>query len=177
MRWDDATFQGEHGEWKWFVCRNVIENLPLLVIQEHPICRLWIATFDSGTITPSVKELAIGWSSIDGAMVSPPLRPGLDIPSDQFDEWYIFYADRLVLGELERFVNYGGFNLADPRRMAKSFDPTWEPSGLDWLCALQDRFWLQLDRLAPVSYVASGDNDVVVTRNLRFAECIRKAIR
>jgi hypothetical protein len=176
MRWDDDIFQDQHDEWKWFVCRNVIENLPSLVIQEHPSCRLWITTFDSGTITPSAEELAIGWSSIDGAMVSPRLRAGLDIPSDHYDEWYIFDADRLALGQFERFVNYGGFNLADPRSMAKSFDPTWEPSGLDWLCAIQDRFWIQLDRLGPVSYIASGDNDVVVTRHHGFADCIRRTI-
>ena len=176
MRSDDLHFEGERGEWKWFVCREFIDILPSLVIREHPKCRLWITTFDSSTITPSAEETAIGWSSIEGAMVSPPLRPGLEIPHDQFDEWYVFGDDPPQLGELERFVIYGGSNLADPGSMAKSFDPTWDPSGLDWLYAIQDRFWLQLERIAPVSYIASGDNDVVVTRNRGFAECICRAI-
>ena len=109
-------------------------------------------------------------------MISPPLSVGLEIPSDQHNDWYIFGEDQPSLGEFERFVIYGGFNFADPREMASSYDPTWDRSALDWLYPIQERFWTQLDRLAPVSYISNGDNDVVVTRLAEFAESIRGAI-
>jgi len=176
MRWDDDKFEGQRGEWRWFVTRNPIENIDALAIHEHLNQRLWIATFDSGMITPTPEELLAGWKSNEQAMVSPPLYSGLAIPSDQYDEWYIFGNCRPGLDAIERFVNYGGFNLADPRAVTPSFDPTWEPSGLVWLSPIQDRFWAQLTRLAPISYIASGDRDVVVTRNPRFAERVRRAI-
>lgn len=47
-------------------------------------------------------------------MVSPPLHEGLDVPCDQFDEWYIFEDAGSRIREFDRFVNYGSFNLADP---------------------------------------------------------------
>jgi hypothetical protein len=97
-------------------------------------------------------------------------------PADQYDEWYVFGDDEPRPGTIERFVNYGGFNLADALEMADTFDPTWDRSALDWLIPVQERFWTQLERLAPAAYVASGDNDVIVTRDSGFAESIRRSI-
>lgn len=176
MRWDSPTFIGVHGDWYWFVSRQPIEDLLCLVVQEHLGQRLWITAFDSGPITPNPEEMASGWKIVDGVIVSPRLVDGIDIPHDQYDEWYIFPDDRPRLHDLERFVNYGGFNLADPRAMTASFDPTWERSGLDWLYPLQDRFWKQLDHLSPLSYIASGESDVIVTRLPSFAELMRRII-
>jgi hypothetical protein len=45
----------------------------------------------------------------------------------------------------------------------------------DWFPAVQERFWSQLQRLKPESYVASGDRDVVVSRNQRFIDGVRQA--
>jgi hypothetical protein len=176
MRWDDRTYCGERDEWKWFVSRPQIQGLLELVLSEHFGARLWICTFDSGTISPDEDERLAGWSVVDGMMVSPPLHEGLDVPCDQYDEWYIFEDASSRIREFDRFVNYGGFNLADPKRMAESFDPSWERGGLDYLNPLQEGFWAQIDVLRPISYVGSGDNDVVVTRKPSFAAKLRECV-
>lgn len=177
MQWDSQRFEGIHGDWWWFVARSHTNDLLPLVLREHLGQRLWITTFDNGSIKPDADELTSGWRSVGGAMVSPPLMDGLDVPRDELDEWYIFEDDRSPILHLERFVNYGGFNLADPRSMAASFDSTWDRSGLDWLYPIQERFWAQLNELSPLSYIAIGDNDVVVTRNESFAKTVRHAMR
>jgi hypothetical protein len=174
LGWDDPYFSGERGEWAWFVSRAPVEELMDLIRGEHSGDRLWICTFDSGSITPDETELAAGWSVVEGAMVSPPLGGGLEIPCDQSDEWYVFPDASARLGNFERFVSYGGFTLADPAAMAASFDPSWERNGLDWLYPIQERFWSQIDRLRPVSYISTGDNEVIVTRNPGFAASLRK---
>src|SRR6185295_6817783 len=107
MEWDNSTFEGKHAIWWWFVSRSQIDTLCELVVREHRGYRLWITSFDSGPITPSAEELSDGWKTVDGAMVSPPLEVGLDIPNDQYDEWYIFEDDRPRLQDFERFINYG----------------------------------------------------------------------
>lgn len=176
MRWDSPSFEGIHDGWQWFVSNSRLNDLLRLVVRGHLGHRLWITAFDGGPICPSAQEIVRGWKVVDSAMVSPPLEEGIDVPYDEFDEWYIFDDDRSRLSDVERFVNYSGFNLADPRAMAESFDPTWERSGLDWLYPIQERFWQQIDRLAPMSYISSGDRDVVVTKCHSFAESIRQAM-
>lgn len=190
MHWQDTIFEGEHGDWQWFVSRRPIDHLDRLVIQQHLGRRLWITAFDGGPIKPTPKEAKAGWRLIEDAlvspplspnigeaMVSPPLFPGVNIPCDQFDEWYIFEDGHAGDAKFEVFVNYLGFNLADPREMTASYDPTWERSGLDWLYPLQEQFWRQIERLSPISYICSGTNDIVVTRNEEFANTIRQVVR
>ena len=139
MRWDDPVFTGERGEWSWFVFRSPIEDLLDLTLSSHLGSRLWICTFDSSPITPGDTELAAGWSVVDGMMVSPPVSERLEVPSDQFDEWYVF------------------------------------PDGLDWLYPIQERFWSQIETLRPISYIASGDNEVLVTRSSEFRAVLTQA--
>ncbi|MBL8819998.1 MAG: hypothetical protein JNL58_28500 [Planctomyces sp.] len=102
-------------------------------------------------------------------MVSPPLTTGLDIPCDSHDEWYVFREVPSSFGVEERYVNYFGFTLANPREMAESQDPTWDPRNYDWLIPVQLRFWANIGRFNPSSYVCSGDADVIVTQNSTFA--------
>jgi hypothetical protein len=177
MRWDDRVFDGLHGSFAWFVSREMIDDLVNNVLRHHLGLRLWIVTFDSGVITPNNGELDAGWTVIGDAMVSPPLTLDLEIPCDQFGEWYIVNHAKLPERTFERFVNYGGFNLADPRKMAESFDPTWERSGLDWLNPIQERFWNQIESIMPVAYICSGDNDIVVTQHREFFDDIRHSHR
>jgi len=80
MEWDDTTFEGKHAIWWWFVSRSQIDTLCELVVREHRGYRLWITSFDSGSITPSAEELSDGWKTVDGAMVSPPLEWGSTSP-------------------------------------------------------------------------------------------------
>ena len=178
MHWNDRIFSGTHEKWHWIVScsSNRIARLVDIVISEHIGCRLCITAFDSGPIFPSDEETAGGWGLVGDAMVSPPISARLEIPHDGYDEWYIFKDQALLDNSFERFVNYGGFNLADPRELANSFDPTWDRSGLDWLYPIQERFWKQMDSISPVSYVASGDNDVIVTQRQSFFDAIRRSV-
>jgi hypothetical protein len=177
MRSDDTLTLGLHGIWYWIVSREPIADLMELTIQHHLDRRLWITTFDSGTIRPNADDLVAGWKLVGGVMVSPPLAPRLPIPCDQYDEWLLFNDDSARQLSWEPFVNFGGFTLADPRQMAQSFDPTWERDALDWLGPVQERFWSQLDRLLPISYVGCGDNDIVVSRCQPFVESVRQAAK
>lgn len=176
MRWDDRTFSGRHGDYDWFVSREWIEDLAALILREHVGLRLWITTFDGGSITPNEEELDVGWEVVGNIMVSPPMTPDLEIPQNHDNEWYIFEDLNPRTFCDERFVSYGGFNLADPQEMAASFDPSWERDGLDYLYPIQERFWTQIGKLLPFTYIGIGDNDVVVTRHRQFADLIRARV-
>ena len=70
-------------------------------------------------------------------------------------------------------MNYGGFTLVPIEEIYKTFDPTWERGGLNYLVPIQDRFWSQMERVDPVSYIAMGDHDVVVSKRREFIEQLR----
>ncbi|WP_164102798.1 hypothetical protein [Candidatus Laterigemmans baculatus] len=169
MRWDDSIFSGTHGKWTWIVVRQMIRDLPALTREHHAGQRLCITAFDSGPITPSADELSLGWTLVGDVMVSPPLTPQLQIPFDTHDEWYVFRSLPDSLTVTDRYVNYCGFNLADPHTMAGSQDASWDRTNYDWLIPIQRRFWADIERLDPSSYVCSGDADTVVTRDQEFA--------
>jgi hypothetical protein len=172
MRWDDLIFTGLRDDWHWVVVREMIRELPILATQFHVGNRLCISAFDSGPISPSQEETSLGWSLIGELMVSPPLAANTEIPCDGHDEWYIFSRMPNAIDIKHRCVNYFGFTLADPKQLAASQDPTWDRTKCDWLVPLQENFWRDIDRLNPVSYVSSGDYDIVVTKNHQFAESI-----
>ena len=69
------------------------------------------------------------------------------IPYDQYDEWYIFITPT-TFENYEVFVNYGGFSLHD-----SEFEE------------MQERFWQQLEYIAPESFLAEGDNLIYVTKD------------
>ena len=165
MRWDDRVFNGMNEGYHWLVSRRQIDSLGQLVVEAHCGLRLCITSFDSGAIRPNPEEAALGWTMHGDVMVSPALRDGLEIPSDQYDEWYVLESPVVLPPDLERFVSYGGFNLVDPQVLIESFDPTWDRHGLDYLAPIQERFWAQLTRISPATYVAMGDQDVLVSRN------------
>ncbi len=133
---------------------------------------LAITSFDSGPLKPSKEEIELGWRDRDKIMYSPCLSKSIDIPHDQYDEWYV--ASTLVLESdaLEVFVNYGGFSLVPPEESYKEFDPSWEKNSLDFLKPIQSRFWYQIEKICPETFVAIGDNDVVVSKNKQFIEAI-----
>ena len=172
MKWNDPWFSGTHDEWFWIDCRFQIDELPQLVSDHHGGNRLAIATFDSGSITPTPEERALGWSVVDEAMVSPPLTPRVKIPREDYDEWYIFPELPERVSILDRFVNHGGFTLADPTKLAASHNPPWHPSDCDWLVPLQMVFWENLTSINPITYVSSGDWNIVVTKLQPFAQSV-----
>lgn len=172
---DDLILTGTHGKWQWIVVREMIRDLPLLTTQHHVGHRLCITAFDSGPISPTSDEAAIGWILMGDVMISPPLTESTDVPCGEYDEWYVFPTVPPRCDFRNRFVNYVGFTLADPKRLVPTMDQERDRTHLDWLVQLQTEFWHELERLGPLSYVASGDYDIIVTTNLRFAECVLAA--
>ena len=172
MRWDDLFWTGSHDRWSWFVSRHQIPNVDKLVVRYHHRCRLAIASFDSGPILPDSEERSLGWSVVDNHMISPPLVDDLQLPCDQNDEWYVFNELPQSVVVSERYVRYFCFNLADPKLLAASQDPTWDRTNYDWLAPLQIQFWNDILRLSPITYIASGDVEVVVTSDPKFSTMI-----
>jgi len=153
---------GEHNEYYWLVSATEIRTLADLVVEFHRGLRLCITSFDSGPLRLSEEELAAGWVARNEVAVSPPLDGNVDIPHDQYDEWYLV-SDESALDGASVFVNYCGFS-----PVAATADP-------DLLATIREQFWSQLGRVLPESYVAMGDNDVVVSRNRRFMQAVQAA--
>jgi hypothetical protein len=74
-----------------------------------------------------------------------------------YHEWYVF-EQSVAPGEMEAFVNWVGFLLYDP-------ESKW--------CV--DRFWEQMARLVPESYIAEGAVLTFVTRNTALFASVLKA--
>jgi hypothetical protein len=166
---------GKHGQYWWLVSEHQVRSLVDLVVQFHSRLRLCVTSFDSAPLRPTDEEVAEGWSTQGDVAISPPIINGMWIPHEQYDEWYLFDSPNLEHEKIEVFVGFGRFTLAAPAEVYDTFDPTWERSGLDWIVPIQERFWLQLERLKPESYVAIGWHDILASRNEEFIRCVREA--
>lgn len=164
---------GQQGEYRWLVSGPEIGDLADIVVRFHLGLRLCITAFDSGPLRLTKEELEQGWSTNRSVAISPPIVESVVIPHDQYDEWYVLENAPYFESDIEVFVNYVPFTLVPPTETHKTFDPTWEKCGLESLALAQERFWNQLQRLHPRTFVASGDNDVVVSRDYRFIEAVR----
>ena len=165
---------GEHGDY-WWVVGRFNGSLPDLVVAHHLGLRLGISSFDSGPFHPTIDEIREGWTKQGNIALSPPLRAGIEVPHDGYDEWYIFDEQSSPAWSPEVFVNTGGFTVVPVEDIERRRDRTWEAHALDWLIPVQERFWNQMARVRPISYVAMGESDVVVTRNRELASRLRTA--
>lgn len=164
--------RGRHDDYWWFVgdAGPLLDwRLHAALVSFHVGYRLAIAAFDSGPFHPGTAEIEEGWSVRGQLALSPDLREGMDLPHAEFDEWYVFDAHSSPVWEPELFVNFGSFTLIPFSELEASRDPTWERHALDWLPQMQERFWAQIARIRPLTYVAIGDVDLIVTRNRSFA--------
>jgi hypothetical protein len=156
---------GIHGEYQWltmFRCdiSNLLALCPYVVLNKY----LAVTSIDGGTLQLTDQEKRNGWWTSAEAKVfrgtswgaredrddwkvaySPLIDSIHGLPNEThdeccagFDEWYVFKRP-VPAGEIEAFVNWLGFRL---------YDPEWK-----W-CA--ERFWEQMARLAPESYIADG---------------------
>ncbi len=163
---------GKYKEYYWLVSSEALWSIEKLVVAYHEDRKLGITSFDSGPLKPTEEEKHLGWKFENEVMYSPRLKEGLEIPHDQYDEWYIDSDLELPTEGLEVFVNYGGFSLVPPEESYKEFDPSWEKGTLDFLKPIQIRFWAQIEKLDPETFVAVGDNDVVVSKSKNFIEAV-----
>jgi hypothetical protein len=165
---------GAHGEYQWLSMidcdiSTLVRLCPDVVLGKY----LAITSIDNDMLHLTDQERAEGWWTPDVAKVftgtswsspqyhndcrvaySPRLTSIHGLPNEThdeyrggFNEWYVF-EQPVPPGEMEVFVNWGGFRLNNP-------DYQW--------CA--DRLWEQLARLAPESYIADGTVFTFATRN------------
>ncbi len=174
MRHDLSVYAGSRGGYSWIAAsERRLPVTPALVKQNHLGLRIAITCFDSGPITPSPEEEAIGWSVQGPAMVSPPLTETLATPLAEFDEWYVSETPRFEHSVVEPFVTYGGFTLAFPEALARNREGL--AADYDFLLPLQERFWTQLLTIEPETFVGWGDVNIVVSRRYDFVRAVYAA--
>jgi hypothetical protein len=164
---------GQTGRFFWLVAPSPLASLAETTVRYHPGLRLCITAFDSGPILPDPEETALGWTTVGKVLASPPLSDGVDIPHDHYDEWYLLERPPAPGWEPEVFVSYLGFTLVPTEEILESYDPTWDRHGVDWLVPIQERFWQQMETVRPITYVAMGCNDVVVSQRREYIERLR----
>ncbi len=164
---------GSHGDYQWLTMAEcdistLLRQCPDVVLGKH----LAVTSIDGTTLQLTDEEKRNGWSTTENVRVfrstswsspeyrddwkvaySPRLSSIHGLPHEThvsdhgYHEWYVF-EQPVAPGEMEVFVNWVGFRLYDPQ--------------FKW-CA--DRFWEQMARLAPESYIAEGTVLSFATRN------------
>ena len=163
---------GEHEDYRWFVGRVFDGSLADVVVACHLGRRVGISSFDSGLFLPTAREAEEGWTVQGKFCAHPILQAGMDVPHDGYDEWYIFDEQSSPEWSPEVFVNIGAFTVVPVEEIERRRDPTWEAHAFDWLIPLQVRFWKQMARIRPLTYVAMGEKDLIVTRSLALASSL-----
>ncbi len=148
---------GRRGDYHWIVWSSqILEELVSAVPQIAVGKFVIITSFDSGPFVPTDDMIKRGWVLKSGMAHSPRISHPDELPCDQYDEWYIF-PSRTEIDPLEVFVNYSGFRL---RYYAADIE----------LHGLLQRFWLQMERLQPESYLAEGESLMLATRDAGLYE-------
>ncbi|VBB17106.1 hypothetical protein [Burkholderia stabilis] len=135
--------------------QSLVLRCPELVVGRH----VAIASCDSGPYTPTVEELAAGWSRIGNLAVSPLVETTSQLPMPGFDEWYVY--DRPDSFEPHaNFVNRLGFS----------------PLNVD--DAYTDAFWRQVVKLAPLHVLGAGTPGLfLVTRDPALFQAALQDVR
>ena len=164
-----SIYRGCFREYSWIVSSETLDDPTSVVVPWHRGLHLYIVAFDGSPLELCSKEVAAGWSLLQNSVaVSPPLEEALEVPTGGYDEWYICEGTACIDAEIEIFVNYGGFNLECPTNLAQSFGATQAGDKFDFLAPIQERFWNQIERYQPHSYIATGDNLIIVSRKKGF---------
>jgi len=156
---------GVKNRYHWLVSHEEIIDIDQIVIEYHSKYTLYLATFDSGPLLPNTEEIAQGWQVEGEIMVSPPLSSTVVIPYEQYDEWYLSKNKLKFPTNLERYVNYCGFSLCSDNVENETSNPTMEKQASNSMQPLQDEFWKQLLQISPHTFIAIGDNDILVSRD------------
>lgn len=164
---------GTHGDYQWLTSvehniTDLLRHCPDIVQGKY----LAVTRRDGTSLCLTDEEKNAGWSIGDARVFqgtsweppeyredwkvaySPRVTSIHGLPNETreecwFNEWYVF-TQPVPAGEIEAFVNWIGFRLYDP-------DSKWQ-----WCL---DRFWDQMARLTPESYIAEGTVFTIVTRN------------
>src|SRR5262245_25772877 len=172
---------GTQDSYSWFVSTtnglsDIVRACPAILVDRY----VAITSFDSGPLTPSEDERAAGWWAEADVMYSPQLTLHDVVPRGEYDEWYVFTEPTRCRPE-DVFVNYGGFTLEDPEtvldREGQSTDLVGRADLIFNGRQLLRRFWEQMGRIQPETYLAEGDLLLMATKNKGFFESVVSALR
>ena len=175
------SFFGNSAGYRWFqsaqLClHELLTEIPSLVVGRY----ITVTSFDSGPLRLSEEEILAGWISKDSIAYSPLVTDPHNMPHDQYDEWYVF-QNRITIGSPEVFVNLSAFGLRSPDYLLENIEPTWDRNlanrQSEFIAQYQERFWSQLARIQPESYLAEGDNLICVTRNKTTYDALARFFR
>jgi hypothetical protein len=162
-------FTGKHGDYWWLEAEaavsrlpDVLEACPALVVGRY----VAVTAFDGGPFNPNDNDRAAGWTADGVAAYSAKVHSPDDLPLEQYDEWYVFERPTRI-ARAEVFVIYGDFSLLDRSADGGHRDD----AARRWLHEIQRRFWRQLERLRPETYLAEGDRLALVTRRRDIFDC------
>ena len=179
--------QGANGRYLWLQAPVNASNVGLPVSKLLLDCPgvmkdryVVITSLDSGPLQLTEQQLDAGWQRQGRLAVSPKISSATAIPFEWFDEWFIF-DEPSAPDEVEVFVNYGTFSLADPNPTVGSVYIGSGPEVSEQLVAsakpLRERFWTQLEEIKPVTYVANGNCFLFVTSHAEIFECVTAALK
>jgi len=178
---------GHRGEYQWLVSEQMDIHRLLKILPEVALGKcLAISLFDSGPLVPTDEERNKGWQVHGRLTVVPDVVDVRDLPSDLYDEWYLFTSP--TMPEIpETFTNCGGFTL-EPPQVSQEFaraqasvgaqaDVKMIQQAAERQQELLDSFWAQMERVRPDTYIGDGDHFVFVTLNSLLFEKVQKAVR
>lgn len=152
--------RGRTANYHWFYSTtididNILKEEPSLLLNK----RVVISSFDSGPFKPTRAERHLGWRTIGNLAISPPVDSPTELPQAGFDEWHIFDQVPPNL-RLEAFVNFTGFVPEHVEQLHTEERPS--------------RFWDQILRTKPATYIADGGCLVLITRHADAVERLWK---
>jgi hypothetical protein len=165
MRPGVSFVHGRHGPFGWLVSaelrlEQILAQWPALVVGRF----VAVIACDGGPLHLAEEEIRAGWTTEDGVAYGPRIEAPQVLPLGEYDEWYVFSQNTIVENP-ERFVNYGGFSIEPPHptHLNAGWDRDMHEGQLEAVRELQSRFWSQIEAINPLSYLAEGDNLIVVT--------------
>lgn len=181
MNTSSSAYSGTSGPYFWIQSPDysldwLLQTCPGIVVAKY----VAVTACDSGPMRLSDTELSSGWHMLGDIAYSPVVANARDIYSAGYDEWYIMPEPRSI-DVREVFVNFGGFGLNNPwSQFARDLDPTWDrriyEEWAESCAARNNRYWAQMREIGAESYVADGDNLLLVTMNREQHKCVQAAI-
>jgi len=127
-----------------------------------------VTSLDSAALQLSSQQVDEGWAREGRLAISPKIADAKELSFEWFDEWYIFDEPTLPT-DVEVFVNYGTFSLGDPLQTIATIyigtDARKVAGMVEGALELQRKFWAQIERIKPKSFMANGNSFIFVTRD------------
>lgn len=149
---------GQQGNYKWLEMAypsvwDLLKVAPQIVTDKYVSI-----TRDANSVELSSEEIKQGWRNhgpMDELVISPLIAAVNQLPHNPWEEWYVF-AEPTEIKDYEVFVSQNGFSLiADTSA---------------WVIQALEKFWSQIERVGPESYLADTDYLIWVTTDFLLFE-------